>query len=87
MTLTKADLVQKVADDCGFMKGEATEIVEKLLDITSSYAGSSFPVLMSGRGLAGTSRSFNPYFPLARDTLNKNGETVVFTMSTQKRKA
>jgi len=33
MTLTKADIAKKIADDCGFMKGEATEIVEKLLDI------------------------------------------------------
>jgi hypothetical protein len=33
MTLTKADLAKKIADDCGFMKGEATEVFEKLLDI------------------------------------------------------
>ncbi len=26
MTLTKANIAQKVADDCGFMKGEAAEI-------------------------------------------------------------
>lgn len=33
MALTKADLAKKIADDCGFMKGEATEVFEKLLDI------------------------------------------------------
>ena len=33
MTLTKADIAKKIADDCGFMRGEATEIVEKLLDM------------------------------------------------------
>ena len=27
MTLTKADIVQKIADDCGFSKGESSEIV------------------------------------------------------------
>jgi nucleoid DNA-binding protein len=33
MALTKADIATKIADDCGFMKGEAAEIVEKILDI------------------------------------------------------
>ncbi len=33
MTLTKADFAQKIANDCGFMKGEATEVLEKLLEI------------------------------------------------------
>ena len=28
MTLTKADIIQKIADGCGFSKGESTEIVE-----------------------------------------------------------
>ena len=32
MALTKADMAKKIADDCGFMKGEATEIVEKILE-------------------------------------------------------
>ena len=30
MALTKADIAQKIADDCGFMKGEAAEVLEKL---------------------------------------------------------
>jgi hypothetical protein len=33
MTLTKADVARKVADDCGFMKGEAHEIVQKTPEI------------------------------------------------------
>ena len=33
MTLTKADIAKKIGDDCGFMKAEASEILEKLLDI------------------------------------------------------
>jgi integration host factor subunit alpha len=50
MTLTKADIAQKIADDCGFMKGEATEVFEKILDIikTSSIAGEG--VMISGFG-------------------------------------
>ncbi len=31
--MTKADIATKIADECGFMKGEAIEIVEKILDI------------------------------------------------------
>ena len=33
MTLTKVHMSQKIADDRGFMKGEAAEVLEKLLDI------------------------------------------------------
>jgi hypothetical protein len=32
MSLTQADITRKIADDCGFMKGELYEILEKLLD-------------------------------------------------------
>ncbi len=35
MTLTKADIAKKIADDCGFMKGEATEIVESFWTLSS----------------------------------------------------
>lgn len=50
MSFTKADLAQKVAYDCGFMRGEAMEIVEKLLEIikTSLIAGED--VMISGFG-------------------------------------
>jgi integration host factor subunit alpha len=50
MTITKADLGQKVADDCGFMKGEATEIVEKLLEIIKSNLILGEDVMASGFG-------------------------------------
>jgi integration host factor subunit alpha len=50
MTLTKADLAEKIANDCGFMRNEATEVFEKLLDIikTSLIAGED--VMISGFG-------------------------------------
>jgi integration host factor subunit alpha len=50
MTLPKADIAQKIANDCGFMKGEAAEILEKLLDVMKSrlIAGEDF--MISGFG-------------------------------------
>ncbi len=50
MTLTKADVAQKVAGDCGFMRGEATEIVEKLLEIIKERLIAGEDVLVSGFG-------------------------------------
>ena len=50
MTLTKADIAKKIADDCGFMKGEATEIVEKLLDIIKARLIAGEDVMISGFG-------------------------------------
>jgi integration host factor subunit alpha len=50
MTLTKVDVAQKVANDCGFMKGEATEIVEKLLGIIKSRLVAGENVMISGFG-------------------------------------
>jgi len=50
MTLTKADIAQKIADDCGFMKGEAAEIVEKLLEIMKNRLASGEDVMISGFG-------------------------------------
>jgi integration host factor subunit alpha len=50
MTLTKADIVQKIADGCGFSKGEATEIVEKLLDIIKTSFIHGEDVMISGFG-------------------------------------
>lgn len=50
MTLTKADIAKKIADDCGFMKGEATEIVEKLLDIVKDRLIAGEDVMISGFG-------------------------------------
>jgi integration host factor subunit alpha len=50
MTLTKADVAQKVADDCGFMKGEAHEIVDKLLGIIKEKLIEGEDVMVSGFG-------------------------------------
>jgi integration host factor subunit alpha len=50
MTLTKADLAKKVADDCGFLKGEAQEIVDKLLDVIKFSLISGEDVMISGFG-------------------------------------
>ena len=50
MTLTKVDIGKKIADDCGFMKGEATEIVEKLLDMVKNSLIQGEDVLISGFG-------------------------------------
>ena len=50
MALTKVDIATKIADDCGFMKGEAAEIVEKLLDIVKNSLIQGEDVLISGFG-------------------------------------
>ena len=50
MTLTKADIAQKIANDCGFMKGEASEIIEKLLEIMKDRLASGEDVMISGFG-------------------------------------
>ena len=50
MTLTKADIAKKIADDCGFMKGEATEIIEKLLDLIKARLIAGEDVMISGFG-------------------------------------
>jgi len=50
MALTKAAIAQKVADECGFMKGEASEIVEKMLDLIKSRLIAGEDVMISGFG-------------------------------------
>jgi len=50
MTLTKADIAQKIADDCGFMKGEAAEVLEKALDIIKKRLIAGEDVMISGFG-------------------------------------
>jgi integration host factor subunit alpha len=50
MALTKADLAKKVADDCGFMKVEAMEILEKLLDIIKARLIAGEDVMISNFG-------------------------------------
>jgi len=48
MALTKADIAEKVANDCGFMKGEAAEILEKLLEIMKTRLIAGEDVMVSG---------------------------------------
>ena len=50
MTFTKAHIAKKIADDCGFMKGEAEEIFEKLLYIMKAKLIAGEDVMMSGFG-------------------------------------
>ena len=50
MTLTKADIAQKIANDCGFMKNEATEVFEKLLEIIKASLIARESVMISGFG-------------------------------------
>src|SRR5271157_3342863 len=50
MTLTKADIAQKIADDCGFIKNEAAEIIEKLLEIIKDRLASGEDVMISDFG-------------------------------------
>jgi integration host factor subunit alpha len=50
MTLTKADIAQKIADDAGFMRGEAAEVLEKLLDIMKKKLIAGEDVMISGFG-------------------------------------
>jgi len=50
MTLTKANISQKIADDCGFMKGEAAEVLEKLLALMNKRLIVGEDVMISGFG-------------------------------------
>jgi len=50
MTPTKADIAQGIADDWGFMKGEALDLVEKLLEIIKSKLIAGEDVMISSFG-------------------------------------
>ncbi len=50
MTVTKALIAKKIADDCGFMKGEAEEIFEKMLNIMKAKLVAGEDLMMSGFG-------------------------------------
>ena len=50
MALTKADLAQKVAEECGFLRGEAQEIVEKILETMKATLIAGEDVMISGFG-------------------------------------
>ena len=50
MTLRKANIAHKIANDCGFMKSEAAEILEKLLSIMKKNLASGEDLMISGFG-------------------------------------
>jgi len=50
MTLTKADIAEKIANNCGFMKGEALETMEKILELMKSKLITGEDVMISGFG-------------------------------------
>ena len=50
MTLTKEHIAQKIANDCGFMKNEASEVLEKLLKIIKKKLTAGEDVMISGFG-------------------------------------
>ena len=50
MTFTKAHIAKKIGDDCGFMKGEAEEILEKLLGIMKTQLVAGDEVMISRFG-------------------------------------
>ena len=50
MTLTKSGIALKVAENCGFMRIESSEIIEKLLEIMKSRLISGEDVMVSGFG-------------------------------------
>ncbi len=50
MTLKKIHIAQKIADDCGFMKKEAIEVLEKLLEIMKKKLIAGEDIMVSGFG-------------------------------------
>ena len=50
MAVKKIHIAQKIADDCGFMKGEAAEVLEKFLDIMKKRLIAGEEIMISGFG-------------------------------------
>jgi integration host factor subunit alpha len=50
MTLTKAEIALKIGENCGFMRQEAAEIVEKLVEIMKSSLIAGDDIMISGFG-------------------------------------
>jgi integration host factor subunit alpha len=50
MTFNKALIAKKIADDCGFIKGEAVEIFEKMIEIMKAKLVAGEDLMMSGFG-------------------------------------
>ncbi|MBW1703534.1 MAG: integration host factor subunit alpha [Deltaproteobacteria bacterium] len=50
MTLTKAAIIDKIYNQCGFSKSESIQLTEKLLEIIKSTLDKGEDVLISGFG-------------------------------------
>jgi len=50
MTLTKADIIDKIYNQCGFSKSKSIQVTEKLLGIIKSTLESGEDLLISGFG-------------------------------------
>jgi integration host factor subunit alpha len=50
MALTKSDIARRIADDCGFLKGGATDVLEKLLKIIKDRLVNGEYVVIAGFG-------------------------------------
>ena len=50
MTLTKADLVETIYNQCGFSKTKSTQLVEAILEFIKASLESGEDVLLSGFG-------------------------------------
>jgi integration host factor subunit alpha len=50
MTLKKIHIAQKIPDDCGFLKGEASEVLDKFLDIMKKNLIAGDDIMISGFG-------------------------------------
>ncbi len=50
MTLKKEDIARKIGSNCGFLKYEAAEVLEKLLDIMKRKLLTGEDVMISGFG-------------------------------------
>ena len=79
MTLTKADIIQKIADGCGFSKGESSEIVEKILDIikTSFIQGEDVMISGFGKWSVKEKNSRRGRNPQTGETLTLDARTVI----------
>jgi integration host factor subunit alpha len=50
MTMTKADIVERIYEQVGFSKKEATEVVEKIFEIIKHHLETNDKVKVSGFG-------------------------------------
>jgi integration host factor subunit alpha len=50
LTITRTDIARRIADECGFSKSEAMEVLEKLLEIMKKRLIAGEAVMISGFG-------------------------------------